>query len=150
MTVNIIALLNELIETSKDGERGFMKAAEEVQQASVNDALLESAELCSRDARELQDLVLELGGRPKSDGSVAGALHRGWLGLKFAVGGRTDHAILADCEREEDAAEKRFHDALEQDLPGDVNVVVERLYRAVAQDHDRIRALRDQYAPAEF
>ncbi|SEJ40133.1 PA2169 family four-helix-bundle protein [Paraburkholderia diazotrophica] len=149
MNTDIIALLNELIETSKDGERGFMKAAEEVRHASVNDALLESAELCSRDARELQDLVSELGGRPKSDGSVAGALHRGWLGLKFAVGGRTDHAILADCEKDEDAAEKRFHDALEQDLPVDVNAVIERLYQGVAQDHDRIRALRDQYAPVK-
>ncbi|WP_410858402.1 hypothetical protein [Paraburkholderia sp. SIMBA_054] len=32
-------------------------------------------------------------------------------------------------------------------LPAEVNAVVERLYEAVAQDHDRIRALRDQYAP---
>ncbi|MEM5389534.1 PA2169 family four-helix-bundle protein [Paraburkholderia phymatum] len=149
MKANIIALLNELIETSKDGERGFMKAAEEVRHASLNDALLESAELCSRDARELQDLVSELGGRPKSDGSVAGVLHRGWLGLKSAVGGRTDHAILDDCEKDEDAAEKRFHDALEQDLPADVNAVVERLYQGVAQDHDRIRAVRDQHAPVK-
>ncbi|SIT41487.1 conserved hypothetical protein [Paraburkholderia piptadeniae] len=149
MTTNIIVLLNALIETSKDGEREFMKAAKEVRHSSVNDALLESAELCSRDARELHNLVLELGGRPKSDGSVAGMLHRGWLGLKSAVGGLTDHAILADCEKEEDAAEKRFHDALEQDLPADVNAVVERLYLGLAQDHDRIRALRDQYAPVK-
>jgi uncharacterized protein (TIGR02284 family) len=146
MTTNVIAVLNDLIEISKDGERGFMKAAEEAQHASVNDALLESAASCSRGARELQDLVLQLGGKPESGGSMAGALHRGWLDVKSAVGSRSDHAILADCEKGEDVAKKRFHDALEKDLPADVRAVVERLYQGVLQNHDRIRTMRDQYA----
>lgn len=66
--------------------------------------------------------------------------------MKSAVGTRTDHAILADCEKGEDVAEKRFHDALDEDLPDDVRVVVERLYHGVLQNHDRIRSMRDQYA----
>ncbi|OUL95363.1 PA2169 family four-helix-bundle protein [Paraburkholderia hospita] len=146
MTTNVIAVLNGLIETSKDGERDFMKTAEDANHASVKDALLESAERCTRGARELQDLVLKLGGKPEGGGSVAGALHRGWLDVKSAVGSRTDHAILADCEKGEDAAKKRFHEALEKDLPADVRAVVERLYHGVLQNHDRIRAMRDQYA----
>ncbi|MBP0596047.1 PA2169 family four-helix-bundle protein [Paraburkholderia sp. LEh10] len=146
MGTNVIAVLNELIGTSEDGERGFMKAAEEAQHASVNDALLELASHCSRGARELQDLVSRLGGKPASGGSVAGALHRGWLDVKSAVGGRTDQRILTDCEKDEDAAEKRFHDALEKDLPADVSAVVQRLYVGVAQNRDRIRVLRDQIA----
>jgi uncharacterized protein (TIGR02284 family) len=73
-------------------------------------------------------------------------LHRGWLDVKSAVGSRADHAILADCEKGEDAAKKRFHEALEKDLPADVCAVVERLYHGVLQNHDRIRAMRDQYA----
>jgi uncharacterized protein (TIGR02284 family) len=146
MTTNAIAVLNELIETSKDGERGFMKAADEVQQASVEEALLESADHCTQGARELQDLVLKLGGKPESGGSVAGALHRGWMDMKSAVATRTDHAILDDCEKAEDAAKKRFQNALEKDLPADVRAVVERLYHGVIQNHDRVRALRDQCA----
>ena len=146
MATNVIAVLNDLIETSKDGERGFMKAAEDATHASVKDALLASADRCTQGARELQDLVLRLGGKPEGGGSVAGALHRGWLDVKSAMGSRADHAILADCEKGEDAAKKRFHDALEKDLPADVRAVVERLYHGVLQNHDRIRAMRDQYA----
>jgi uncharacterized protein (TIGR02284 family) len=146
MATNVIAVLNDLIETSKDGERGFMKAADDVHYASIKEALLESADRCTRGARELQDVVLKLGGKPESGGSMAGALHRGWLDVKSAVGNRADHAILADCEKGEDAAEKRFHDALDEDLPADVRAVVERLYHGVVQNHDRIRAMRDQYA----
>lgn len=146
MTTNVIAVLNDLIETSKDGERGFMKAAEDANHASVKEALLESAARCTQGARELQDLVLKLGGKPEDGGSVAGALHRGWIDVKSAVGSRADHAILAECEKGEDTAKKRFHEALEKDLPADVRAVVERLYHSVLQNHDRIRAMRDQYA----
>ncbi|MEX3846315.1 PA2169 family four-helix-bundle protein [Paraburkholderia sp. BR10882] len=146
MTSSVIAMLNELIETSKDGEHEFTKAADGAQHASVNEVLLESAVHCSRGARELQELVVKLGGKPENGGSVVGALHRGWLNVKSAVGTRTDDAILADCEKGEDAAVKRFHSALERNLPADVNAVVARLYSDVAQDLDRIRELRVQFA----
>jgi uncharacterized protein (TIGR02284 family) len=146
MATNVIAVLNDLIETSKDGERGFMKAAEEVHHASVKEALLESAGRYTQSARDLQDLVLKLGDKPARGGSVAGALHRGWIDVKSAVGNRADHAILADCEKGEDAAQQCFRDALGQDLPADVRAVVERLYHGVIQNHDRIRAMHDQYA----
>lgn len=146
MTTNVIAVLNDLIEISKDGERGFMKASEDAQHVGVRQALLDSAHHCTQGARALQDLVLKLGGKPECGGSVAGALHRGWLDVKSAVGNRSDHALLADCEKGEDAAKKRFRDALEKDLPADVRAVVEDLYQGVLQNHERIRALRDQYA----
>ncbi|WP_109481967.1 PA2169 family four-helix-bundle protein [Paraburkholderia sp. C35] len=145
MTTNVIAVLNDLIEISKDGERGFMKAAEHVHHAGVKEALLEIADECTQGARQLQDFMLKMGSKPECGGSVAGALHRGWIDVKSAVGDRTDHAILADCEKGEHTAKKHFHDALEKDLPADVRTVVERLYQGVLHNHDRIRALCDQF-----
>ena len=38
---------------------------------------------------------------PENASSVAGTLHRGWINLKTAIGGRGRHAILAECERGE-------------------------------------------------
>jgi uncharacterized protein (TIGR02284 family) len=146
MATNVIAVLNDLIEISKDGERGFMKAAQDAQHAGVKEMLLVAAERCGHGARELQDVVLHLGGTPENGGSFAGALHRGWIDVKSAVGSRADHAILADCKKDEEVAEKHFRDALDEDLPADVRAVVERLYDGVVQNHDRVRALRDQYA----
>lgn len=146
MTTNVIAILNDLIETSKDGERGFQKAAEEAKHASVREILLRRADACTHGARELQDLVQQLGAQPENSGSVAGKLHRGWIEVKAAVGSRPDHAILADCEKGEDFARNRFRDALDKDLPADVRAVVERQFEGVQQNYDRIRDLRDQYA----
>jgi uncharacterized protein (TIGR02284 family) len=144
MTTNVIGVLNDLIEMSRDGERGYMKAAQDAHHVSVKEALLEIADHCSKGVRELQDRVLDLGGIPESGGSVAGALHRGWLDVKTVLGSRTDHAILVDCERGEDVTKKHFRDALKKDLPADVLALVGRLYQSVLQNHARIRVLRDQ------
>ena len=146
MTTDTVDVLNDLVETSKDGERGFRKAAEDAHDAQLKTLFVDRADDCASGARELQDVVLKLGGKPESGGSVGGALRRGWVDVKSAVGGRSDHAILADCEKGEDVAKKQYSDALESELPADVRTVVERQFQGVLQTHDRIRDLRDQYA----
>ncbi|TDN64073.1 PA2169 family four-helix-bundle protein [Paraburkholderia sp. BL10I2N1] len=145
MTTNIISELNDLVETSKDGEKGFRKAAEDAHHAQLKSLFLSRADDCAQGARELQDTVLQLGGKPETGGSMSGALHRGWVDVKSAVISRSDFDILAECEKGEDVAEKRYHDALEKDLPIDVRAIVERQYLGVLQNHDRVRDLRDQY-----
>ncbi|NML32821.1 PA2169 family four-helix-bundle protein [Paraburkholderia antibiotica] len=146
MATNVVSVLNDLVETSKDGEKGFLKAAEDAHDEQLKTMFRSTAEDCSRGARELQDAVQALGGKPESGGSMSGALHRGWVDVKSAVTDRSDHAILAECEKGEDVAKKRYHDALEKDLPADVRAIVERQYQGVLQTHDRVRDLRDQYA----
>jgi uncharacterized protein (TIGR02284 family) len=146
MSTNVIAVINQLIETSKDGERGFLRAAEDAHETQLKELLRSRAETCTRAARELQDLVMQLGGKPESGGTVAGALHRGWVDLKSAVGSRSDHAVLVDCEKGEDVAKKRYQEALGKNLPADVRALVELQFQGVLLNHDRIRNLRDQYA----
>ncbi len=92
-------LLNELVETSKDGEKGFTKAAEEIADPQVKSVLLEGANRCRAGARELQEKVSTLGGEPETSGSAMGAVHRGWINLKTAVSSRDAKAILEECER---------------------------------------------------
>ena len=138
MSTNVTAVLNDLVETSKDGERGFRKAAEDTHDAQLKSLFVSRADDCTRGARELQDLVQRLGGKPETGGTVPGA-----------VAGRNDHSILADCEKGEDVAKKHYHDALDKELPADVRIVVEKQYQGVLLNHDRIRDLRDQFAAAK-
>jgi uncharacterized protein (TIGR02284 family) len=149
MSTNVVSVLNDLVETSKDGEKGFLKAAEDTRDPSLKLLFQNRAQKCAEGARELQDVVARLGGKPETGGSVAGALHRGWVDVKSAVTGHSDHAILAECERGEDAAKKNYREALDKDLPADIRAVVERQYQGVVENHDRIRDLRDQYAAAK-
>jgi uncharacterized protein DUF2383 len=87
MSDNITSILNDLIETSKDGERGFRAAAEDTQNAELQALFLRRAGDCAAGAAELQQLVTRLGGKPEDGGSVAGAFHRGWVNLKAAETG---------------------------------------------------------------
>jgi len=143
---NTVSVLNDLIETSKDGEQGFLKAAEDATDPKLKTLFTSRAEECARAVRELQARVVQLGGKPEDRGSVSGALHRGWVDVKSALSSRDNHAILAECERGEDVAKKRYREALDKDLPADVRALVELQFQGVLQNHDRIRDLRDQFA----
>jgi uncharacterized protein (TIGR02284 family) len=145
MSDNIDSILNNLVETSKDGEKGFRSAAEDTKNADLQAVFLRRAQDCATGAADLQQRVARLGGNPEEGGSVAGAAHRGWINLKAAISGRTDLAILEECERAEDVAKASYHKALEETLPEDTRVVVQRQYDGVMRNHDQIRDLRDRY-----
>jgi uncharacterized protein (TIGR02284 family) len=87
--------------------------------------------------------VARLGGKPETSGSASGAMHRGWIGLKAALTGNDDRAILEEAERGEDNAVKNYRDALSKDLPTDIRNIVERQYRQVQERHNEVRAIRD-------
>ena len=137
----VISTLNNLIETCKDGENGFRTAAEHVKDRHLRTLFNTYAQQRAQFAAELQSEVRGLGGDPEMAGSVGGAMHRGWINLKAAVTGGEEGAILAECERGEDAALKNYHEAQNVDLPEPVQDIVERQYRQVKEAHDRIRAM---------
>src|SRR5437660_9251316 len=117
MNDKTISILNDLIETSKDGDKGFSKAATDAKSAELKTVFTEAARRCREGAQELKALVRTLGGDPDKSGSVAGALHRGWVSLREAVTSHDDEAILEECERGEDYAKAQYRKALEHELP---------------------------------
>lgn len=139
-----ISTLNELIETSKDGEYGFRASADYIRDPQVKQLFLARAEACARSVHELQSLVLECGGQPEDSGSAAGALHRGWVAVKGTLAGYTDAAILEETERGEDKAMDAYRKALKVGLPPHVQAVVERQFDGVKLNHSQVRELRNR------
>jgi uncharacterized protein (TIGR02284 family) len=144
MTNKITSVLNELVETSKDGEKGFRQGAEDAKNPELKALLSRRAADCAAGAAQLQEQVAALGGKPEDHGTAAGAMHRGWVSLKSAVAGRTDLAILEECERGEDVAKARYQDALKENLPPQVLALVQIQYEGVVRNHDQIRDLRNR------
>jgi uncharacterized protein (TIGR02284 family) len=142
---DVIDVLNDLIETSKDGEYGFKTCAERATDPSLKQIFMRRSADCARGARELQSLVAQCGGKAEdSGGSAAGAMHRGWVSVRDAMSGSSDQSILDECERGEDAALARYRKALKQELPPAVRQVVERQMAGVQANHDQVKALRDE------
>ena len=139
---DVIATLNDLIETSRDGEEGFRTCADAVKSIQLKETFRQAAGRCAQAVSELQAKVRSLGGDPERRGSVSGSLHRAWVDLKSRITGMDETAVLAECERGEEVAQRTYQDALSKDLPADVRSMVERQYHGVIQHQERVRQLR--------
>ena len=144
----IISTLNDLIETSKDGEHGFKTCAENVKDMQLKQLFTAAAQRCAEGAKELQEQVRLLGGDPDEHSSVAGTLHRAWVDIKAAITGKDEQAVLEECERGEDVAKKTYEKALTKGLPDNIRTIVQRHYQGVVENHDHVRDLRNRYRKA--
>jgi uncharacterized protein (TIGR02284 family) len=144
----IISTLNDLIETSKDGEYGFKTCAENVKDTELKQVFTAAAQRCAEGANELQEQVRLLGGDPDKTSSVAGTLHRAWVDIKAAITDKDERAVLEECERGEDVAKKAYEEALAKGLPDNIRSIVQRQYLGVVENHDRVRDLRNRYRKA--
>jgi uncharacterized protein (TIGR02284 family) len=143
---HLISTLNDLIQISMDGEKGFRACAEDAQERYIpyKDTFMARATECAQTVLYLQDLVRRQGGEPASHSTLGGALHRQWVNLKSAITGRDDESILEECERGEDAAVNAYRKALSEDLPTDIRLLIERQYQGVLANHDKVKSLRNE------
>ena len=143
----VVSVLNDLLENTRDGEYGFKTCAEQVETSSTKMLFAARAAGCAEAARELEAAIRQHGGEPADGGTAAGALHRGWVSVKSALSTRDDKAVLEECERGEDAAVARYRKALKSGgLPANVRALLERQLQGAQRNHDEVKALRDSYA----
>ena len=145
MNNDAVSTLNSLIETSKDGEKGFKEAAEGLKSADIKAKFLEYSRERAQMAAELQTEVRSLGGDPDKGGSMSGSVHRGWVNLKAAITGQDDHAIVSEAERGEDVAKEAYESALKATLPPSAQTLVQQQAAKVRRVHDAVRDLRDRH-----
>ena len=133
--------LNHLIETCRDGERGFRFAANHIRSSDAKALFLEVAGEREKFADELIPYAQRLGGHEEGEGSFAGSLHRSWMGIKDAISGHNDAAIIREAERGERAALSAYEDAIQGMLPPTARDVIERQCEAVRRSHGRVHSL---------
>jgi len=137
-------VIENLIETLKDGQAGFKQAAESVKDPQLRSLFEEYSRQRARFAIELRSQAQSPDERDsKMSGSAAGALHRGWINLKSTLTSGDDHAILAECERGEDPAVEEARKARNDGLSAHVQEIVARQFAQIREAHDRIKQLRD-------
>lgn len=139
---DVISVLNNLIETCKDGEEGFRSAGDAVEDHDLRTLFHMYAQQRARFRAELNSEVLRHGGDPATSGHLSATLHRGWLNIKTAVAGKEPSVIVEECERGEDAAVKAYEDALKKVLPSDLLEIVRRQYAEIKSAHDAVRNIK--------
>jgi uncharacterized protein (TIGR02284 family) len=138
-----ISVLEELIQTCKDGQKGYQEAASKIKRSDLKTFFNEQSLERSRFAGELEAELIRLGKPDKKiSGSVVGSLHRAWVDTKVGLGGG-DATILDWLENGEDHAKDAYQKAVTGDLPEDIAQIVRRQAASVQAAHDRVRSLRD-------
>jgi len=141
------ALLNELLETLKDGEKGYSEAVTDVEDHDLKEVFKKYALQRDGYLTELEDQMHQLNLKAEEESSITGTIHRAFINLKSAITSKSRHSILAECERGEDYAVKAYETALKaEDLPGQLKSIIEKQYAGIKQGHDEIKALRDSAA----
>ena len=144
----IVGVLNELIETSRDGVAGFHTCAESAKEVMLKAYFETRKQECEQAVRELNVEVAHHGGKPAEHGTVEGAMRRGWINIKAAVLSNDNLAVLEECEKAEDVALATYRRALQSSLPSHVLALVQKQCDGAKINHDRVRKLRDEHRQA--
>jgi uncharacterized protein (TIGR02284 family) len=145
---NPISVVENLIETSKDGQKGYQDAAQHVKRPDLKTFFNEQSLERGRFAEELHSVLSTLGKPEKKvSGSVGGALHRAWIDTKVSLGGG-DKTILESVEAGEEKAKEEYQKALSGGLPANLVDIIRRQAEKVQRAHDKVKNLRDTAAAA--
>jgi uncharacterized protein (TIGR02284 family) len=140
---NAVDVLEDLIETCKDGQKGYQDAASHAKRSALKTFFNEQSLERARFAGELQEERIRLGKTDKKDsGSVSATLHRAWIDTKVSMGAG-DKAILESVEAGEDNAKQAYQKAVTADLPENLAQIVRRQAASVQKAHDQVKILRD-------
>jgi uncharacterized protein (TIGR02284 family) len=141
------SVTKDLIQTAKDGQEGYAKGADKLADSNAPDLAATFREYSEQRAKfvtELQGLAQSYGDDIDKSGSVAGAVHRGWMAVKDALAGSDDPGgVLDAAEQGEDHAVNEYKKALDSDISPELRTVVQRQYADVRAAHDQMRSLRE-------
>ena len=137
--------LRDLIRINNDRVTGYSKAATQSDDQELQSLFSQLAQQSRQFASELRSSVSDK--NVTDETTTAGKIYRTWMDVKATFGGDDRKGILASCEFGEDAAQKAYKEALEEDdLTPDVRATIEQQKATLRQAHDRIKMMRDTAA----
>lgn len=140
-----VTVLNTLTATLLDSVEGYTKAAGDIQNQRLGSIFADRARERREVASQLQALVSEYDGRPETDTSTMGSIHRAFFDLKTAITGADNEAIVAEVERGEDYLKEKFETALKDEkLGGDARATIQRAWTSVRAGHDQMSRLKHE------
>jgi len=136
--------LNDLIEINNDRVAGYNKAAVQTSDEDLRSLFAKFAAQSGQFAGELRQRVMAEGDEPEEGTTIRGKIYRAWMGVKATFSGKDRKSVLESCEFGEDAAQRAYESALEEDdLSNDVRQLLEQQKTTLREAHDKVKKLRD-------
>lgn len=142
-----IEALNDLIKINNDRVEGYRRAINELPENESGDLkslfgnMIDESQVYKN---ELSNLVSEYGGETAEGTTASGKLYRAWMDVKAAFTGGDEKTVLANCEAGEDAAQKAYQMALDdEEVMPRTKELIRQQKSSLRSSHDQIKALRD-------
>lgn len=145
-----LEVLQDLIDTLRDGERGFALAVRDNREPGVESALAEGEEWCRAAAIELQDQLRSLHAEARLSDVARPAIYRGWINFKAVPVRRGTKLTLEECERGGDYALGRYEAAARPALPEPLRALIARQHERLVVFQGRLRLLRNRYPATDI
>ena len=143
-----IEVLNDLVQINNDRIEGYEKAIKELpkEDEELKPLFIEFIEQSQDIKEDLEKEIQSSGDKVNESTTTSGKIHRAWMDLKATFTGHNKEGIFGSCIFGEEAAQKAYADALDENLPEQINQLISQQKMALAASLDEIRTFKDQVA----
>lgn len=136
--------LNNILEKTYDAEKGFQKAAENVENASLKKYFSVKANERLNFGQELKTEIRAFNQDVDKGGSLTGTAHRAWMDIKAMFSLDDEESMLEEAIRGEKAAIEEYDDVMsETSLPASTKAVLEAQKNKIQIGLHNIKSLED-------
>ena len=143
-TENVGKKLNELLEKTYDAEKGFKKAAENVEHTALKTYFNQKAQERYNFGHELKSEIKAFNQDVDKGGSLTGKAHRAWMDVKSLFSSDDEESMLEEAIRGEKSAIEEYNDVLsETTLPTSTKTLLTSQKSTIENGLSNINTLED-------
>lgn len=136
--------LNDLLEKTYDAEKGFKKAAENIEHSGLKSYFNEKAQERYNFGHELKSELKAFNHDIDKGGSLTGKAHRAWMDVKSLFSGDDQESMLEEAIRGEKAAIEEYQEVLnETNLPASTQSLLSSQKTTIENGLSNIKRLED-------
>ncbi|WP_370000092.1 PA2169 family four-helix-bundle protein [Winogradskyella sp.] len=136
--------LNALLEKTYDAEKGFKKAAENVENPSLKSYFKNKAQERYNFGHELKKEIRSFNQDVDKGGSLTGTAHRAWMDVKSLFSNDDEESMLEEAIRGEKAAVNEYDEVIkETSLPLSTKSILQSQKNIINDGLNRINKLED-------
>jgi len=140
----LVDQLEEILEKNRDAEKGYRKAAENSDSASLKSYFENKAHERAHFNNSLKSKMVANYDDIDDDSSFTGSIHRAWMDVKAFFSGDNDESMLEEAIRGDRAAVEEYEEVLEETaLPPAIATLIREQKTKIRTDLNKIKSMED-------
>jgi len=140
----LVDQLEEILQKNRDAEKGYAKAAENADSASLQSFFNRKSNQRREFNNALKRELVVSYEKVDDSGSFTGTIHRTWMDIKSFFSGNSDESMLEEAIRGDKAAVKEYEEILEDTLlPSNIAVLIRDQHLRINTDLQTVKSLED-------